>query len=167
MTEGLRYTGCVSTLIRNLLHIFLITMIPGVEVRGALPYAIGVLKMPPWQALLVATLANLCIAPLFYLLRKPALTLASRWEWFRRYRRRIVARSTNSIARYGLFIGLAIFVAIPLPGTGAYTGCLVAEIARMKKPAAIASISLGVMGACVIVFLVSVGVINGVLARWL
>lgn len=151
---------------RNILYVFAITIIPGIEVRGSLPYAIGVLKMPPWQAFVVATLANLCIAPLFYLLEKPVLAIASRWAWFRRYRARLTARSKSALTRYGLFIGLAIFVAIPLPGTGAYTGCLVAEIARMKKGHAIASISLGVLGACVIVFLVSVGVIKGVLAKW-
>lgn len=152
---------------RNILHIFLITIIPGVEVRGALPYAIGVLKMPVWEALLVATLANLCIAPLFYLLEKPALAIASKWTWFRRYRTRLAVRSKSSLAKYGLFVGLALFVAIPLPGTGAYTGCLIAEIVRMKKPLAIACISLGVLGACAIVFLASVGVIKGVLAKWL
>jgi uncharacterized membrane protein len=151
----------------NILHIFLITIIPGVEVRGALPYAIGVLKMPPWQALLVATLANLCIAPLFYLLEKPALAIMSKWAWFQCYRTRLAVRSKSSLAKYGLFVGLAVFVAIPLPGTGAYTGCLIAELSRMKKSHAIASISLGVLGACVIVFLVSVGVIKGVLAKWL
>ena len=164
---GLRYTERVSTLVRNILHIFLITIIPGVEVRGALPYAIGVLKMPPWQALLVATLANLCIAPLFYLLEKPILAVASRSKWFRRYRTRLAVRSKSSLAKYGLFVGLTLFVAIPLPGTGAYTGCLIAEIVRMKKPLAIACISLGVLGACAIVFLASVGVIKGILAKWL
>lgn len=164
---SLQYTGSVFTLVRNILHIALITIIPGVEVRGALPYAIGVLKMPPWEALLVATLANLCIAPLFYLLEKPALAVASRWAWFRRYRERLATRSRGPLAKYGLFIGLALFVAIPLPGTGAYTGCLVAEFSRMKKSHALASISLGVVGACIIVFLVSVGVIKGVLAKWL
>jgi uncharacterized membrane protein len=153
--------------VRNILHIFLITIIPGVEVRGALPYAIGVLKMPVWEALLVATLANLCIAPLFYLLEKPALAIVSKWTWFRRYRAHLAVRSKSSLAKYGLFIGLALFVAIPLPGTGAYTGCLIAEIVRMKKPLAIACISLGVLGACTIVFLASVGVIKGVLAKWL
>jgi uncharacterized membrane protein len=153
--------------VRNILHIFVITIIPGVEVRGSLPYAIGVLKMPPWQALLVATLANLCIAPLFYLLEKPILAVASRWVWFRRYRTRLAVRSKSSLAKYGLFVGLALFVAIPLPGTGAYTGCLIAEIVRMKKPLAIACVSLGVLGACAIVFLASLGVIKGVLAKWL
>lgn len=152
---------------QNILHIFLITIIPGVEVRGALPYAIGVLKMPVWEALLIATLANLCIAPLFYLLEKPALAIVSKWTWFRRYRTRLAVRSKSSLAKYGLFVGLALFVAIPLPGTGAYTGCLIAEFTRMKKSYAIASISLGVLGACTIVFLVSIGVIKGVLARWL
>ena len=49
----------MSTLLRNILQIFFITIIPGVEVRGALPYAIGVLKIPVWEALLIATLANL------------------------------------------------------------------------------------------------------------
>lgn len=165
--KGLSYTGNMYTLLRNILQIFFITIIPGVEVRGALPYAIGVLKMPVWEALLVATLANLCIAPLFYLLEKPILAVASRWAWFRRYRSRLTARSRSTLAKYGLFVGLAVFVAIPLPGTGAYTGCLIAEIARMKKRHAIASISLGVLGACAIVFLVSVGIIKGVLAKWL
>lgn len=165
--RSLQYTESVLILVRNILHIFLITIIPGVEVRGALPYAIGVLKMPPWEALLVAMLANLCIAPLFYMLEKPALVVASRWVWFRRYRDRLVTRSKSTLAKYGLFIGLAVFVAIPLPGTGAYTGCLIAEFSRMKKSHAIASISLGVVGACIIVFLVSVGVIKGVLAKWL
>lgn len=154
-------------LVRNILHIFLITIIPGVEVRGALPYAIGVLKMPVWEALLAATLANLCIAPLFYLLEKPALAIASKWAWFRRYRLRLGVRSKSTLAKYGVFVGLALFVAVPLPGTGAYTGCLIAEIMRMKKPLAIACISLGVLGACAIVFLASVGVIKGVLAKWL
>jgi uncharacterized membrane protein len=152
--------------VRNIVHIFLITIIPGVEVRGALPYAIGVLKMPVWEALLVATLANLCIAPMFYLLEKPALAVASRSKWFRHYRARLAVRSKSTLAKYGLFVGLTLFVAIPLPGTGAYTGCLIAEIARMKKPLAIACISLGVLGACAIVFLASVGVIKGVLAKW-
>ncbi|MCX6062616.1 MAG: small multi-drug export protein [Caldiserica bacterium] len=152
---------------RNILHIFLITMIPGVEVRGALPYAIGVLGMPVWEALLAATLANLCIAPLFYLLEKPALAIVSKWKWFQRYRSRLAVRSKSTLARYGLFVGLALFVAIPLPGTGAYTGCLIAEIVRMKKPLAIACISLGVLGACAIVFLTSIGIINGILAKWL
>ena len=151
---------------RNIVHIFLITIIPGVEVRGALPYAIGVLKMPVWEALLVATLANLCIAPMFYLLEKPALAVASRSKWFRHYRARLAVRSKSTLAKYGLFVGLTLFVAIPLPGTGAYTGCLIAEIVRMKKPLAIACISLGVLGACAVVFLASVGVIKGVLAKW-
>lgn len=164
---GLWYTERVPNLVRNILHIILITIIPGVEVRGALPYAIGVLKMPVWEALLVATLANLCIAPLFYLLEKPALAIVSKWTWFQRYRTRLAVRSKSPLVRYGLFVGLALFVAIPLPGTGAYTGCLIAEFTRMKKSHALVSISLGVLGACTIVFLVSVGVIKGVLAKWL
>ena len=114
--RSLRYTESVLILVRNILHIFLITIIPGVEVRGALPYAIGVLKMPPWEALLVATLANLCIAPLFYLLEKPVLAVASRWAWFRRYRSRLAIRSKSSLARYGLFIGLALFRRHPPSG---------------------------------------------------
>jgi uncharacterized membrane protein len=166
MPGGHTYTGNMSTMVENVLRVFFVTLVPGIEVRGSLPYAMGVLKMSPWQALLVATIANLAIAPLFYLLEKPALAIASRWGWFRRYRTHLTTRSKGTLTRYGLFIGLAVFVAIPLPGTGAYTGCLVAEITRMKKSHAIASISLGVLGACGIVFLVSLGVIKGVLAKW-
>jgi len=156
----------VPILLKNILHVFLITLIPGVEVRGALPYAIGVLKMPAWQALLVATLANLAIVPLFFLLERPVLAVAMRWAWFRRYRLRVAERSRGTLARYGVFIGLAIFVAIPLPGTGAYTGCILAELLHLDRGRAAAAISVGVVGACVMVFLVSIGVIRGVLARW-
>ena len=153
-------------LLKNILYVFLITVIPGVEVRGALPYAIGVLQMPAWQALVVATLANLAIVPLFFLLEKPVLAVAMHWGWFRRYRLRIAERSRATLARYGVFVGLAVFVAIPLPGTGAYTGCILAELLRLDKRRAAIAISLGVVGACVMVFLVSVGVIRGALARW-
>ena len=153
-------------LLKNILHVFLITLIPGVEVRGALPYAIGVLKMPAWQALLVATLANLAIIPIFFLLERPVLGVAMHWAWFRRYRSRVAERSRGTLARYGVFIGLAIFVAIPLPGTGAYTGCILAELLHLDRRHAAAAISVGVVGACVMVFLVSIGVIRGVLARW-
>ena len=167
MTGSLRYTGYVPTLMRNLLHIFFITIIPGIEVRGALPYATAVLKMPLLDAVIAATLANLCVAPLFYLLERPLLKMLSRFAWFQRYRGRVAVRGRSTLARYGLFLGLALFVAIPLPGTGAYTGCLLAEIARMNKPLAMAAISLGVLGASAIVSLVCVGVIKGVLATWL
>lgn len=154
------------TLLKNALHIFFITIIPGIEVRGALPYALAVLKMPFLDAVIAATLANLCVAPLFFLLEKPLLRLLSRFAWFRRYRRHVVTRGRSTLARYGLFLGLAVFVAIPLPGTGAYTGCLLAEIARMNRPTALAAISLGVVGASTIVSLVCLGVIGGVLAIW-
>jgi uncharacterized membrane protein len=153
-------------LIKHVLSVFLITMIPGVEVRGALPYALGVLGMQPWLALLVATLANLCVAPLFFLVEKPALAVLAKWPWFQRYRSRLGIRSKSTLAKYGLFLGLAIFVAIPLPGTGAYTGSLLAEIVHMKRPLALVSISLGVLGACAIVFLVSIGLLGGVMAKW-
>jgi uncharacterized membrane protein len=156
----------VLTLLKNVLHIFFITIIPGIEVRGALPYALAVLKMPLLDAVIAATLANLCVAPLFFLLEKPLLRLLSRFAWFRRYRRHVVTRGRSTLARYGLFLGLAVFVAIPLPGTGAYTGCLLAEIARMNRPTALAAISLGVVGASTIVSLVCLGVIGGVLATW-
>ncbi|MDO9099990.1 MAG: small multi-drug export protein [Caldisericota bacterium] len=155
----------MNTTLRDILHVFLITMVPGIEVRGALPYAIGVLNMPLGEAFLVSLVANLCIAPLFFLLERPMLALASRWAWFRNYRDRLGARTRGTVDRFGLFVGLAVFVAIPLPGTGAYTGCLIAEVARMKRSRALISISLGVVGACCIVFLVAAGFIRGILAR--
>jgi len=104
--------------------------------------------------------------PLFFLLERPVLAVAMRWAWFRRYRLRVAERSRGTLARYGVFIGLAIFVAIPFPGTGAYTGCILAELLHLDRGRAAAAISVGVVGACVMVFLVSIGVIRGVLARW-
>ena len=73
---------------------------------------------------------------------------------------RRVEKNRGQIEKYG-FWGLAVFVGIPLPGTGAWTGCMIASVLHMNRTEAFKSVMIGILMASVIMMLVSFGVISG------
>jgi len=144
---------------------WLITLVaaalPVSEVRGAIPLAIGVYGYAPWQAYLLSVFGNLLpIIPLLLFLGPVSdylrrFSLGDRFfSWlFARTRRKYIQEHEN----FGL-TALAIFVAIPLPMTGAWTGCAVAFLLGFRFWPAFAAISAGVLLAGVIVTATVVGV---------
>ncbi|MGB9694592.1 MAG: COG2426 family protein [Caldisericaceae bacterium] len=144
------------------LYLFLITLFPAVELRGAIPAAILVYKLPVLTSAVLITLANILITPIVFLLWDLFLRIAHRIKFLDRfvnfYLANLQRRSQKTIDKYG-FLGLLIFVAIPLPGTGAYSGALVAEIFGMHKGKAFLAVSLGVIVASIIVTLAVMGLI--------
>ncbi|HPS91310.1 MAG TPA: small multi-drug export protein [Methanothrix sp.] len=135
--------------------------LPVSEVRGAIPLAIGMYGYAPWQAYLLSVLGNLLpVIPLLLFLG-PVSDYLRRFSWgdrffswlFARTRRRYIQDHEN----FGL-TALAIFVAIPLPMTGAWTGCAVAFLLGFRFWPAFAAISSGVMLAGIIVTAAVVGV---------
>ena len=135
------------------LVVLIISALPIVELRGALPVAINVLEIPWYQAFILAIVGNLLPVPFILLflesvtkwLRKSAF-LDRRLSWlFERTRRR-----SRIIQRYER-IGLALFVAIPLPITGAWTGSLAAVLLGLKFRTALLSIFIGVFIAGLII----------------
>ena len=143
-----------------MLKTFLMAMVPIIELRGAIPYGAGIAGLPIWQAALIAVLGNLLPVPflvvftrdVFALMRKKSDKLNSivlRME-------RKADRNKDVVLRYE-FWGLKILVAIPLPGTGAWTGALVAAMMDMQLKRAFPAIALGVVVAAFIVTWVTYG----------
>ena len=141
---------------------FILAMAPISELRGAIPYAIGVADMAWQKAYLLAVVGNFVpVIPILYLIGPISEKLRGvrvfdrffDW-WFARTRRK-----GKLIARFEL-IGLVLFVAIPLPVTGAWTGSLAAFLFGVKKKLAIPAIFLGICVAGVVVTLATQGVIS-------
>ena len=143
-----------------MLKTFLMAVVPIIELRGAIPYGAGIAGLPIWQAALIAVLGNLLPVPflvvftrdVFALMRKKSDKLNSivlRME-------RKADKNKDVVLRYE-FWGLVILVAIPLPGTGAWTGALVAAMMDMQLKRAFPAIALGVVVAAFIVTWVTYG----------
>ena len=133
--------------------VFIISALPVVELRGALPVAINVLHMPWYKAFCLAIAGNLLPVPILLLFWSSLARIASHAKlgqkvvnWiFERTRRR-----SSAIAKYER-IGLMLFVAIPLPVTGAWTGSIAAFLMGFKFRYAFLSILSGIIIAGVIV----------------
>jgi len=138
----------------QMLKTFFMAMVPVIELRGAIPYGAGLAGLPIWQAALLAVLGNLLPVPfliiftrdIFAWLRKKSPKLNSIVE---RMEQR-ADRKKDVVLKYE-FWGLMILVAIPLPGTGAWTGALVAAMMDMQLKRAFPAIALGVVVAAFIV----------------
>jgi uncharacterized membrane protein len=141
--------------------VFLIAMIPIAELRVALPLALAYYKLPVLTAYLIAVLGNL-IPVIFILLFIGPVSdwLIKRSRLFELFFKWLFERTRNKFIRkyekYGL-IALTIFVAIPLPITGAWTGSLAAWLFGIEIKKAFTAIALGVMIAGIIVYLVTFG----------
>ena len=143
----------------KLLMTFLISMVPVVELRGAIP--IGVAHgLPFWWAILVAIVGNLVPVPFIIIfIKKIFAWLRTKSRWLENLVTRMENRAIgkiDTVKKYA-FWGLFLFVAIPLPGTGAWTGSLIAAMMDMKVKEAFPSILLGVVTAGVIISFVTYG----------
>jgi uncharacterized membrane protein len=126
--------------------------LPIAELRGAIPLALAY-DFPWYYAFLFGVLGNLIPIPIILLALKPLIALLSRigflnkiMQWYFTWTK----RRAKSIERYG-WVGLMLFVAVPLPVTGAWTGSILAVLLGMKFKYAFSSIVLGVIIAGVIV----------------
>ena len=143
-----------------MLKTFLMAMVPIIELRGAIPYGAGIAGLPIWQAALIAVLGNLLPVPFLVVLTRDG------FAWMRKksdklnnivqMMERKADRNKDVVLRYE-FWGLMILVAIPLPGTGAWTGALVAAMMDMQLKRAFPAIALGVVVAAFIVTWVTYG----------
>jgi len=144
-----------------LLLVFIVGLLPIAEVRGAIPLAFALFRDDSSQLFLSVTLGvagNLLIAPIVI----PLLDRVEKWvmhskrspEALRRVYRWVlnIARRRAKNIRSGGYAALAVFVAVPLPVTGAWTGSLIAYLLGMDRRRAVAAIELGVLGASAIVF---------------
>lgn len=147
----------------ELFYTFLIAMLPVVELRGAIPVGVGMLGRSALPSVyLAAVLGNMLPVPFII------VYIRRIFQWLRRRSRRLDGLVTRleikahlkgrMVTRYK-YLGLCILVAIPLPGTGAWTGALVAAFLDMRLRSAVPAIFLGVVIAGILVSLVTGGVI--------
>lgn len=148
-----------DSLIGKIIMTFLISMVPVVELRGAIP--IGVAHgLNFWVAIAVSIVGNLVPVPFIIIfIRKIFAWLRTKSAWLNNLVTRLENRAlkkTDTVRKFK-FWGLFIFVAIPLPGTGAWTGALVAAMMEMRLKRAFPAIAIGVVIAGVIVSVVTYG----------
>lgn len=145
----------------NEIWTILIAASPVVELRGAIPVAMGVFGFPWAKALILSWIGNvLPIIPIVWLLNGAADYLSRKSEWFNRFFQRLFAktrqRTENSFRRWGKW-ALVAFVAIPLPFTGVWTGSVAAFLFGVEKKSAFILISLGALLAGILVSVLTYG----------
>ncbi len=143
------------------LTVFLISMVPLIELRGAIPIALG-MGLPTIPAIILCAIGNMLPVPFIYFFARKTLVWGQNkpviGKFFRfclekgeRAGQKLVAKA----GRGGLAVALTIFVGIPLPGTGAWTGALGASFLNMGFKATVTSVSAGVALAGIIMTVVS------------
>ncbi|MBQ7474713.1 MAG: small multi-drug export protein [Clostridia bacterium] len=142
------------------LKVFAISMVPILELRAAVPLGVTVEGLPLLPVLGVSVLGNMLPVPFIILFIRPIFNwMKERGKLFRRIAEKMeqkAERKADKIKRYELF-GLFLLVAIPLPGTGAWTGALVAALFDIRLKNAVPVILAGVVTAGVVMSLITFG----------
>lgn len=136
--------------------VLVVSALPLIELRGAIPIGVA-MGLPTLEVFLLAMLGNLAPVPFILLLLGPLRRWANHWPLIGpilRWAEERAMRRKAEVERYG-FWGLAIFVGVPLPGTGAWTGALIAVLLEIPFWIALLSITLGVLIAGVAIALLS------------
>lgn len=138
-----------------------IAMVPVLELRGSIPFGLT-LGLSPEMAFVMSVIGNLIPVPAVMLLIRSVFQWLSRWPWWERKIAWLETRAHlkgRMVKKYRL-LGLTLLVAIPLPGTGAWTGALVATLLDIRIRIALPCIFVGVLIAGGIIIAVSCGVIH-------
>lgn len=139
------------------LAVVIISMVPLVELRGAVPLGVMAAGMPWYQVMPLAYLGNMIPIPFVLFFGEKVLDWVGTLPPFRKFVSRYKAgleSKKEQVTKYAN-LGLFIFVAIPLPGTGAWSGALVATLLKMPKGKALLSILCGVLAAGLIMLVIS------------
>ena len=150
-----------APLLNKMIGIFLISMLPIIELRGAIP--IGAAIGLPWYLnMIVSIIGNMLPVPFILLFSVKAFECMKKHNIMVKFIEKIEnrAKKRSEGLATGEFIGLMLFVAIPFPGTGAWTGALIAALLQFNRKRSFFYIGLGVVIASVIMTLASYGVIS-------
>ena len=145
---------------------FLISMVPLIELRGAMVYAVG-FGLPEIPALIICVIGNMLPVPIIYFFARKVLLWGADKKYIGKFftfclekGEKAGQKLVKTAGRGGLFVALMLFVGIPLPGTGAWTGALGASFLKMGIRSTTLSVSLGVVIAGIIMTLLSHGVFS-------
>lgn len=140
------------------LAVLLLATLPVIELRGSIPFALGVLDLPVWQSYLWSVVGNLLPVPFILLFLGPVTQWAEEhWAGLHRFLERLFSHTRRRhTTRFDRLRDLALitFVAIPLPITGAWSGALAAFVFGVERRKAFGLITIGVLIAGVVVTLI-------------
>lgn len=154
-------------MIKKYIWVFLISMVPLIEIRGAMPYAVG-FNLPLVPSIIVAVIGNMLPVPFIFLFARKVLewgkdkkVIGGFFTWCLEKGHK-GGEKLQAKAGKGLYIALLLFVGIPLPGTGAWTGTLAASLLDMDFRKSVIYIMAGVLLAGAIMLAASLGVFGAI-----
>ena len=143
-------------MLEHCLVVFFVSMVPIIELRGAIPYGVG-FGLPLWLTYCIAIAGNMLPVPLIYFFARKVLHWGADKKCIGKFFSYCLEkgeaaghRLMKKAGRGGLFVALMLFVGIPIPGTGAWTGTLAASFLDMGIKTTALSVSLGVIIAGII-----------------
>ena len=157
--------------LKKYLIVFFISMVPLIELRGAIPYAVG-FQLPLLPSYIVAIIGNMLPVPFIYLFARKVLEIGSSCNvtFFRKFccwcmeKGERGGEKLKAKAGRGLFVALLLFVGIPLPGTGAWTGALIASLLGIDIKKSSMAILCGIGMATVIMYFVSYVLVGNIVS---
>ena len=148
-------------MLKKYLLVFLVSMVPLIELRGGVPIAVG-MGLPYLKALVVCVIGNMLPVPIIYFFARKVLEWGRDKKYIGKFFSYCIEKGEHGgkrlmqkAGRGGLFVALMLFVGIPLPGTGAWTGTLAASFLNMGFRSTTLAVSLGVIIAGIIMGIVS------------
>lgn len=155
-------------MLKKYLIVFLVSMVPLIELRGAIPYAVG-FNLPLIPSYIIAIIGNMLPIPFIFLFARRILVWGSDKKYIGKFfnwclkKGKKGGQKLEKKAGKGLYWALFLFVGIPLPGTGAWTGTLAASLLDMDFKKSVLSIMGGVILAGLIMGIISLGIFKGIL----
>lgn len=157
------FSGLTALKFGKELIVFIISILPILELRGGL-IAASLLNVSPLTGYIVSIIGNTLPVPFILLFINKILDWMgkSKIKWMNKLSKWLdkkARKHKDSIEKYG-YLGLILFVGVPLPGTGAWTGCLAASVLNMDKKKSFISIMLGIIMASIMMMLISYGLLK-------
>lgn len=157
------FSGLTALKYGKELIVFFISILPILELRGGL-IAASLLNVSPLTGYIISIIGNTLPVPFILLFINKILEWMgkSKIKWMNKLSKWLdkkARKHKDSIEKYG-YLGLILFVGVPLPGTGAWTGCLAASVLNMDKKKSFISIMLGIIMASIIMMLISYGLLK-------
>ncbi len=152
---------------KKYLWIFIVSMVPLIELRGAIPISQG-LKLPLFESYIVCIVGNMVPVPFIYFFARKVLEWGKDKKFIGKFFTFCIEKGhkggekLKATAGNGLFVALMLFVGIPIPGTGAWTGTLAASFLDMGFRKSVAAVLCGVLIAGVIMGAVSAGLFSAI-----
>ena len=160
------FAGLKATRYGREILVFIISVLPILELRGGL-LAATLLEVDPLVAYVISIIGNILPVPfiLFFIKRIIVWMRKSKVNLFNKFAKILdekVEKNKEKIEKYG-YLGLILFVGVPLPGTGAWTGCLLAAVLDMDRKKSFACVVCGVLMASIIMMVLSYGILGNLL----